>query len=435
MNKFMVSFVSIVVAVLFTACGESASSFSTAINHPPKVIESNISVEVNEGNTTFINLLDNVTDSDSDTLTIKSVMLLNGQVLPTGYSYSDNNLTIDTTKITFNKVNQIYDLNVSVSDGNASISYIINSTLKFKDATILATNILANSNITTGSDLNVSIMATDGNGIDSITYDIYKGTDVTLLLSLLSGQLIDKFKDNNYTTTIKTETLGEGNYILKVQATGYIAGVLENSTITKDHNFTISHADASTSISSPTLESITDTTINTTIGIFNDDDGERNITVKLYMDSTLSSASVEQLNGDFTNLLPSKTYYIVTSGEAFNGTTQMWEEKKSTALVVITKAIPPTLDPLVPLKNPVVYDNNGTLPTNLVPTGKNILSGAIYSLIETPLTKMLTIHSTTGVITWYGNIDKDTSYDVNLTVTNPDSSADTISFVIFVINN
>lgn len=433
MNKFMVSFVSIVVAVLFTACGESASSFSTAINHPPKAIESNISVEVNEGNTTFINLLDNVTDSDSDTLTIKSVMLLNGQVLPTGYSYSDNNLTIDTTNITFNKVNQIYDLNVSVSDGNASISYIINSTLKFKDATILATNIIANSNITTGSDLNVSIMATDGNGIDSITYDIYKGTDVTLLLSLLSGQLIDKFKDNNYTTTIKTETLGEGNYILKVQATGYIAGVLENSTITKDHNFTISHADASTSISSPTLESITDTTINTTIGIFNDDDGERNITVKLYMDSTLSSASVEQLNGDFTNLLPSKTYYIVTSGEAFNGTTQTWQIKKSNPLIVTTKSTPPNLSSFQPQ---LIHDMNGSEATYLpAPSGSNILPNAIYSIVVKPTEPFLTVNSSTGIITWYGNIDENTSYDVNLTVTNPDSSADTISFAIFVIDN
>jgi hypothetical protein len=44
-------------------------------------------------------------------------------------------------------------------------------------------------------------------------------------------------------------------------------------------------ADSATTITLPTLESKTDTTINTAVGSFTDVDGVQNITVELYSDA------------------------------------------------------------------------------------------------------------------------------------------------------
>ncbi len=54
----------------------------------------------------------------------------------------------------------------------------------------------------------------------------------------------------------------------------------------------------------PTLDSKTDTTINTTIGTFSDADGVQNVTVKLYGDAGLTTLLDSQVSGDFTGLTP-----------------------------------------------------------------------------------------------------------------------------------
>ncbi len=60
--------------------------------------------------------------------------------------------------------------------------------------------------------------------------------------------------------------------------------------------------DNPTTITPPTLDSKTDTTINTTIGTFSDADGVQNVTVKLYSDAGLTNLLGSQANGDFTGL-------------------------------------------------------------------------------------------------------------------------------------
>jgi hypothetical protein len=92
--------------------------------------------------------------------------------------------------------------------------------------------------------------------------------------------------------------------------------------------------DNATTATAPTLDSATSTTINTTAGTFADADGVRNVTVALYSDAGLTTLVATSPSGDFTGLSAGTTYYAVTSGEAFNATTQTWEAKHSAALSI-----------------------------------------------------------------------------------------------------
>jgi hypothetical protein len=92
------------------------------------------------------------------------------------------------------------------------------------------------------------------------------------------------------------------------------------------------------SISSPTLDSKTDTTINTVPWDFTDSDWVQNKTVKLYSDSWLTTLVGTNANWDFTWLSASTTYYVVTTWEAYNAETSAWETKVSTKLSVTTNA-------------------------------------------------------------------------------------------------
>jgi hypothetical protein len=92
------------------------------------------------------------------------------------------------------------------------------------------------------------------------------------------------------------------------------------------------------SISSPTLDSKTDTTINTTPWDFTDADWVQNKTVKLYSDSWLTNLVWTNVNWDFSWLSADTPYYAVTTWEAYNAETSSWETKTSTKLTVTTNS-------------------------------------------------------------------------------------------------
>jgi len=103
--------------------------------------------------------------------------------------------------------------------------------------------------------------------------------------------------------------------------------------VTITFNFDV---DGATTISKPTEDAKTSTTIDSTIGEFSDEDGVQNLTVVLYSDAELTTEVDRSIDGDFTGLTSNTTYYLVTEGEAKNSITDEWESKESTALTVTT---------------------------------------------------------------------------------------------------
>lgn len=96
----------------------------------------------------------------------------------------------------------------------------------------------------------------------------------------------------------------------------------------------VEQSDNATTATAPSLDSVSSSTLNTTIGTFADSDGVRNVTVALYSDAELTTLVASNANGDFTGLSANTTYYAVTAGEAFNAATQTWEIKRSAILSV-----------------------------------------------------------------------------------------------------
>lgn len=173
--------------------------------------------------------------------------------------------------------------------------------------------------------------------------------------------------------------------------------------------------DAFTTITAPTLNTKTASSITVNTGTFTDSDGERNVTVKLYSDARLTSLAGTNVDGNFTGLTSSTTYYAVTSGEAKNATNGAWEVKVSSASEVTTISIP-----TISWTHQSV--TNYGLPIDLpAPTVTNVYPGAVYSIIDSGLGDKTTVNSTTGIITQsWPDTTQLYSTSVTLRVTNVD---------------
>lgn len=195
---------------------------------------------------------------------------------------------------------------------------------------------------------------------------------------------------------------------------------------------------ADNTITAPTLSSKTTTTLDLIPGILTHANGVRNVTVELYSDAALTTLVGTNANGDFTGLSSGFTYYSVTTGEALNVFTNVWEKKTSATFSVTTgnPAPPPISTPTISLANQSVNDGGGLGSVDLpAPTVSNVAVGAVYSIVGDPTGGKLTINASTGVATWDGNLGSDTDYSITIKVVNPDTGTSTTTFTLTVIDN
>jgi hypothetical protein len=98
--------------------------------------------------------------------------------------------------------------------------------------------------------------------------------------------------------------------------------------------------------------------------------------------------------------------------------------------------IVPISTPTISMANQTVNDEGGGS-TQIVgtPTVTNVVAGATYTLTSNPFGSMLTINSSTGQMTWNGDLFGDQTETITVKVTNPDTGTDTTSFSLTVVNN
>jgi hypothetical protein len=106
--------------------------------------------------------------------------------------------------------------------------------------------------------------------------------------------------------------------------------------------------------------------------------------------------------------------------------------KKETAAPAPAPAIS---TPTISMANQTVYDNGGASAIIGTPTVTNVVTGAIYTFTSNPFGSMLTINSSTGQMTWYGDLFGDQTETITVKVTNPDTGTANASFSLTVINN
>ncbi len=272
-------------------------------NNAPTVTDDNISIVLPEYTTSITDLLTNVSDTDGDNLTVLSVIQLDGNTtLPTGYSLTDGNLTIDATSIDVaDGVNLNYDLNVTVTDSEDNVSYIINSTIQdsSNDAILTATDIGASATVNNGTDLNISLVLSDADGVDSVTYNIYSVSDATT--SLDSGILNDDLNDNNYSVTTNSSSLADGDYTLEIIATGVDGGEGFESEVTKTHNFTITTPNTAPTAIDGSVNGggASSLTFSMTDVISDTEDADSVLTIVVTTQSTKGTVSINGTNATF----------------------------------------------------------------------------------------------------------------------------------------
>ena len=172
---------------------------------------------------------------------------------------------------------------------------------------------------------------TDSDGTRNITVELYSDAALTILVATAAnGDFTGLTQNTAYYAVTKWEWFNAGTSSWEIKRSAAL-------TVTTDVT-----PDGATTITVPTLDSKTDTTINTTVGTFSDTDGVQNVTVELYSDAGLTTLVTSATNWDFTGLSANTTYYVVTKWEAFNATTSSWETKRSSALSVTTSATPDT---------------------------------------------------------------------------------------------
>ena len=96
----------------------------------------------------------------------------------------------------------------------------------------------------------------------------------------------------------------------------------------------------------------------------------------------------------------------------------------------------PVSTPTIAMASQTVNDNGGAISTALpAPTVTGVVAGAVYSIVSDPTGGMLTIDSSTGAMSWFGNLFSDTTYSIDIKVTNTDGGTATATFSLTVINN
>lgn len=101
-----------------------------------------------------------------------------------------------------------------------------------------------------------------------------------------------------------------------------------------------------------------------------------------------------------------------------------------------TPSAPAISTPTISMTDQTVDDNGGFVPTDLpAPTVTGVVAGAVYSIVANPDAVKISINSSTGVITWSGNLGAPADYTINLKVVNPDGGTSTTTFNLHVNNN
>jgi len=108
---------------------------------------------------------------------------------------------------------------------------------------------------------------------------------------------------------------------------------------------------------------------------------------------------------------------------------------------VVKKATESTSDsssistPTITMADTFVNDGGGGDRPPFSPTVTNVASGAVYSIVSDPTSGMLTINSSTGAMTWNGNLFSDTPFNITIKVVNPDGGTQSTTFTLTVVNN
>jgi hypothetical protein len=92
--------------------------------------------------------------------------------------------------------------------------------------------------------------------------------------------------------------------------------------------------------------------------------------------------------------------------------------------------------PTISMADQTVLDNGGAISTDLpAVTVTGVEAGAVYSLVADPTAGKLTINSTTGVMTWNGDVNGNQVYSITVKITNPDGGNASVTFTLNVTNN
>ncbi|MBN2865429.1 MAG: hypothetical protein JXK16_05425 [Thiotrichales bacterium] len=303
-------------------------------------------------------------------------------------------------------------LEVSTSDSTDSPSTITPPTEASKTTTTI--------NVTPGT-------FNDADGTRNVTVSLYSDFDLdTFITSDVEGNFTELEPSTAYYLAMTGETFNGQSETWEAQTSAGIEIITADLT------------DSATTITPPTLDSVTGSSINSTPGSFTDADGTRNITVGLFADAALNTLITTNVNGDFSNLTPGSNYYLATIGEAKYGITGEWEAKQSSAVMVATDAIS---SPEISLNDQEIVGRISSLffgtSDNTVeleePTVSNVDDNATYSMNVSPALPELTINSATGIATYSGNTAP-AEYQVTITVTNADTGTASATFTLNVID-
>jgi len=107
--------------------------------------------------------------------------------------------------------------------------------------------------------------------------------------------------------------------------------------------------------------------------------------------------------------------------------------------VVVQEDTPPSpgiSSPTIAMANQNVNDEGGGS-TQIVgtPTVTNVVAGATYTLTSNPFGVMLTINSSTGQMSWNGDLFGNQTETITVKVTNPDTGTASASFSLTVVDN
>lgn len=251
--------VSLLVSTLtFTACGFNDGSDSASrplealIENPSIFIPENTTestdVSVYIANASSFTFVDNDSDSET-TVSADGKSFISASL---NITLSDNIITIVAGGVDVSTVYNFGIVGVStasyfgmvgiVGADDSTNSLEVNATVEVVDAqddqAVVLSDVVASSKVTSGEDVSISLVATDPDGMETVTVEVKDSNDAIL-------HTVVAYADGNISRAINTtitvnetfSNLEVGSYSFVITAKGLVGGEGERSSISEDYEF------------------------------------------------------------------------------------------------------------------------------------------------------------------------------------------------------
>jgi hypothetical protein len=243
--------------LVFSGCEEKEKSSS---NRLPMLTQKKVVEKVGERKVFSYDVTSNVTDSDGDLLSVKTLVMADGSALPSGISLVGNKLSVADSISVDDGKSKTYDMKATVSDGRADVSYELSLVIEdgvndnlLKYTLRMVDTIDSNATM----ELNVALSDIDGLFSNTFSYTIVDKNNSNNVV--YRGRVSDADGNGDFTDSfnLAENAVVAGEYRFQMVVPTVVGGETPQGDVNITHDFEVVSKELPTVVSKSSEENAT----------------------------------------------------------------------------------------------------------------------------------------------------------------------------------